>query len=575
MASHYADNILYGDDHPQDHASANRWRHQESSAYRRHASKHIPKEVREADERNGVLDLSTFLNQSRIEGTGDGYKTSRPVGPAAGGKENGGLDPIEEGVGAQNPTGAPMSGHQNEGYGRPTDGREVRCGPLINYRRMEGNRWFGSVLIVTRGGIGDSGFEPELVLRRVGARNGAPDAPSNNHLGLDGAHVSRNSNWFNGLTYNDLEQRYAGQQQNAPPAEAQGSRENRVKGVKLYGDLRNVFWRFQIEVQMEDEETQWAYEIPGLKFSPGSKKSDKQSFFVPAITESFRIMFHSCNGFSVGTDEEAWSGPALWNDVVRVHQETPFHVMIGGGDQIYNDGIRVHGPLRAWTDIRNPKKRKHYKFPESLRKDCDDYYVSNYIRWYSTEPFASANGQIPQLNLWDDHDIIDGFGSYVNDFMKCDVFRGIGGTAYKYYMLFQHHLAPPVSTYTTDAPQTTEAGPDGVGADPVQLKDTYVLTDEEEDPSYIIGVKPGPYVAEHSRSIYTRLGARIAFFGIDARTERTRHQINYPETYEKIFNRVRRELGTRARLSAPSSSCTSALASAVDCSTNLTGVSTC
>jgi hypothetical protein len=50
------------------------------------------------------------------------------------------------------------------------------------------------------------------------------------------------------------------------------------------------------------------------------------------------------------------------------------------------------------------------------------------------------NGQIPQLNIWDDHDvsslrlypestaanyyqIIDGFGSYVNEFMKCDVRR--------------------------------------------------------------------------------------------------------------------------------------------------------
>jgi len=28
-----------------------------------------------------------------------------------------------------------------------------------------------------------------------------------------------------------------------------------------------------------------------------------------------------------------------------------------------------------------------------------------------------------------------------------------------------------------------------------------------------------PYVAEHSRSIYARLGSRIGFFGIDARTE--------------------------------------------------------
>lgn len=54
---------------------------------------------------------------------------------------------------------------------------------------------------------------------------------------------------------------------------------------------------------------------------------------------------------------------------------------IGGGDQIYNDGIRVSGPLRPWTDIANPKKRRHHPFPESLRLKCDDYYLKNYIRW--------------------------------------------------------------------------------------------------------------------------------------------------------------------------------------------------
>jgi hypothetical protein len=42
--------------------------------------------------------------------------------------------------------------------------------------------------------------------------------------------------------------------------------------------------------------------------------------------------------------------------------------------------------------------------------------------------------------------------------------------------------------------------------------------------------------------MYARLGARIGFIGIDARTERTRHQINYPETYDLIFGRLRAEL---------------------------------
>ena len=77
---------------------------------------------------------------------------------------------------------------------------------------------------------------------------------------------------------------------------------------------------------MQQVEIRCDYTIPGLTFTQ-EIKTDKNSFFIPAIPDSMRIMFHSCNGFSVGTDEEAWSGPALWNDVQRVHRVSPFHVM--------------------------------------------------------------------------------------------------------------------------------------------------------------------------------------------------------------------------------------------------------
>ena len=327
---------------------------------------------------------------------------------------------------------------------------------------------------------------------------------------------------------------------------------------------------------MQEMEIKCDYAIPGLTFTQGIK-NDKNSFFIPAISDSMRIMFHSCNGFSVGTDEEAWSGPALWNDVQRVHRAAPFHVMLGGGDQIYNDGIRVNGPLREWTNIGIPKKRQRYPFPEEMRRECDKYYADNYLKWYSTEPFATANGQIPQLNLWDDHDIIDGFGSYTDEFMRCAVFRGIGGVANKYYLLFQHHLAPPPTSFTTagrkprrfhgrhpaekpasiEEPRPETARPTTAstnatsGPDSKQLENTYVLQENAIDSSYIIGAKPGPYVVDHSRSIYARLGARIAFFGIDARTERTRHQVNYPETYDIIFDRLRKELGAAKSSSSP------------------------
>jgi PhoD related phosphatase len=366
----------------------------------------------------------------------------------------------------------------------------------------EGDRaiWHGTVLLVTKPGQ----KHPKLELKSLGSA-----AKS------DGAR----SNWFPG-TQGEI-----------------------IEGLKLYADPDKAFWRFSLKVPLEPGNgAKWQYTIPNMKMISEVSTSTSREFFVPSANESMRIMFHSCNGFSVGTDIDFWSGPVLWRNVLETHAKRPFHVMIGGGDQIYNDGIRVNGPLKQWTAISNPKKRRDYPFGNEMRAACDQYYFENYVRWYSTEPFATANSQIPQINIWDDHDIIDGFGSYTDHFMQCAVFRGIGGVSLKYYCLFQHHTAPPKSTFTTDAPATMKAGADGTaGADPRQLKDTYVYINTADDQSWIVGKRPGPYVEERSRSLYMRLGARMAFCGIDARTERTRKQVNYPDTYDLIFHRLRSE----------------------------------
>jgi hypothetical protein len=238
--------------------------------------------------------------------------------------------------------------------------------------------WHGSVLIVTNPGQS----QPDLLLRCVGAVEAQAGAG------------------------------------NPPPGRT-------FQSEKLYEDSHKAFWRFSIDVPIQDFEANWEYSI--TKTSSVAPKV----FTVPSKTQSMRIMFHSCNGFSIGTDEDAWSGPALWNDVLRNHNTKPFHVMIGGGDQIYNDNVRVTGPLKEWTEIANPRKRQHYPFGEDLRLKSDQHYFDNYVRWYGMEPFKSANSTIPQVNIWDDHDIIDGFGSYTDHFMRCHVFRGIGGVAHK------------------------------------------------------------------------------------------------------------------------------------------------
>ncbi|KAI0011003.1 hypothetical protein F4779DRAFT_263452 [Xylariaceae sp. FL0662B] len=492
MATSEHDHTLADEDPRNPYASSNRWRHQESSAFARAA---VARDAHSSSANTN--DLSKFFNSARIESDRSNPNGTGNFKPIVVGGSDGPIDGAGDGVPAD-------------------DGKEVVCGPLLNYRRMEDGVWHGSVLLVTKGGGKTQGFQPTLNLGRVEVA-AEQSGLVNQGPSVNGADAVRSGHG------------------------------NDIAGIRLYSDPRATFWSFHLACDMADTETKWAYSISHVRYKSATKPKANY-FFVPAIHESMRIMFHSCNGFSVGTDEDAWSGPALWNDVLRSHAEAPFHVMIGGGDQIYNDGIRVNGPLREWTDIGNPKKRRDYPFPERLRSACDDYYLNNYIRWYSTEPFATANGQIPQLNIWDDHDIIDGFGSYVNEFMKCDVFRGIGGCAHKYYLLFQHHLAPPASTHTSDVPETMEHGPE---QDSNQLVDTFVKQQDEVDSSYIIGSSPGPYVAEHSMNMFTKLGARIAFLGIDARTERTRHQVNYPETYDLIFDRVRQELGAAANMGQP------------------------
>lgn len=72
--------------------------------------------------------------------------------------------------------------------------------------------------------------------------------------------------------------------------------------------------------------------------------------------------------------------------------------------------------------------------------------------------------------------------------MRTPVFRGVGAVAYKYYMLFQHQSV-------ADEPTVDE-------------------------PSWLLGAAPGPYIHELSRSVFMSLGKSIALLGLDCRTER-------------------------------------------------------
>ncbi|KAI5805412.1 hypothetical protein DFH27DRAFT_369783 [Peziza echinospora] len=396
----------------------------------------------------------------------------------------------------------------------------LKCGPLLRYcgttypqnGRGKTAVWRGTVLVIL-----------------AGTEEGTPTPEFYYSAGpMEGQHSSDR-------THTDLK----GTTRRLVPAEA----------TLILAEENTLFYRYPIEVELEEHERPVTYFIHGVEYGDdvkyesselarngngkvekvGMENPDKdddevirktvklpphtthRTFYVPAAAATMRILFHSCNGFSVGTKEDEWSGPALWNDVLRHNRVHPFHIMIGGGDQIYSDAIRVSGPLKHWANMHNPARRRRYPYTPELETSVKRWYRENYIQWYGTFPFAKANGRIPQMNIWDDHDIIDGYGSYTDGFMRCPIFLGVGRAAWRYYMVFQHHTPP-----------------DG--------------EPNREENSFIIGKTPGQYIGQRSRSLYARLGPSIAFLGLDARTERTRHQIVHPHTYDLVFDRLEKEL---------------------------------
>ena len=65
---------------------------------------------------------------------------------------------------------------------------------------------------------------------------------------------------------------------------------HRVQGVRLHAERGITFWRFNLEVELQDGENRIAYSI---------NNGPAMGFWVPARGQTMNIMFHSCNGFSL------------------------------------------------------------------------------------------------------------------------------------------------------------------------------------------------------------------------------------------------------------------------------------
>ena len=300
---------------------------------------------------------------------------------------------------------------------------------------------------------------------------------------------------------------YAGRRKRSAQDGEKVSKYKDVRGFRLHAERGCTFWRFNIEIELRDKQQRIAYRI---------NRGPATGFWVPARDQSMNIMFHSCNGFSMSVNPDDLSGPdPMWRDVLNTHQTQPFHVMLGGGDQIYNDCLIGQSALfNEWLEIRNPLHKRKALFTPHMQDQLESLYLERYCTWFSQGLFGLANSQIPMVNMWDDHDISDGYGSYPHMEQNCPAFSGLGAVAFKYYMLFQQQSLP------------TEM--------------------EEDEPSWLLGHKPGPYIRELSRSLYMSLGSKVALLAVDARTERTETEVVSEDTWKIMMDRCYDEIKSGA-----------------------------
>ncbi|KAF9197488.1 hypothetical protein BGZ49_002047, partial [Haplosporangium sp. Z 27] len=385
--------------------------------------------------------------------------------------------PVPHGYGQQHqqPPFSPPTSHQQPSFSPPTSQRQqypqqqyeqfpyqqqqqqeqqgpgpnaaFKCGPLLRYQNMDIHRgiWHGSALVVSK---------PE-------AYNQPPPV----------------------LTWSDG--------RSAP---------QHVTGHKIETYNSSNFWKFPLEIPQDTHASK--------KITYSINHGPNNSFHVASRADSFRWMFYSCNGFSLSVDSIALGGAnPLWNDVLAKHAEHPYNVMIGGGDQLYCDGLLDEKEMLEWLKISTVSEREKIAVKQHWLEAIERYYFNRYCSWFSQGSYGIALATIPSVNMWDDHDTVDGYGSYPESTQKSPTMLAIGAASRRFYLLFQQHT----------------------NTNPAMLS------------------RNGFFSAGVGESILTSLGPSASLLVLDARSERTKNVICSDSTYDLAFTKIYEEIpqGTR------------------------------
>ncbi|WVR08312.1 hypothetical protein IAU60_005365 [Kwoniella sp. DSM 27419] len=357
---------------------------------------------------------------------------------------------------------------------------QLMCGPLLAYYTVEDNIWQGAAMVVVRDDGSVLSPIPSIKLTFHPYTAPSHEKPS---LHDDSVHL----------------------------LESQTITAHRIHSYASR-DGNMSFLRFMIEIPLQQTQMTVRYRLNG---------GAEMDFVVPPVNTNMRWAAHSCNGFSSGVNPDEFKGShpsgydPVWEDLLLKHHEKPFHCMVGGGDQIYCDALTREPEMQSWINAPDRASKLGTELTEEIKEAVDRFYFNHYCKIFRSNAFGRANSTIPMVNMLDDHDLIDGFGTYDDETQASPVMSFVGSRGYFWFLIFQLFVSDKV---------------DGVDPRP----GTHTLR------SMIVGDKPGPWIPFPSHSLLVYLGPKVTLLALDCRAERKIDRICTKETYAKAFNEVKR-----------------------------------
>lgn len=275
-----------------------------------------------------------------------------------------------------------------------------------------------------------------------------------------------------------------------------------LKANPIYSHQRWLFYRYDVDLLMEEGPTRWTYAITS------HLGCTRYEFLVAGRHDTnWRFITHSGNDFalSVNANERAKVGGVslMWKDVLQKHQECGgFHAQLGLGGQIYADRLWHDVPmLKQWTTMSGKENRRNAAWTAKHEEDVIHAYFHFYTSHFDQPHLREAFAQIPNVLTLDDHDIFDGYGSYPDYMQNSHMFKNIGRIGTDMYLLFQHH--------------TTHEILRNVRGD----LDLFTITG-------------------NSWHFIKFLGPAVVVVGPDTRSERTVTQVMAGSTYQGLFPKI-------------------------------------